>query len=74
MSSILETGNNKAKCQKFTPDTLVETMLNLAGYTTDLMGKTTWKTHLELETSLRLLLIDILRAQLYQDIVKKLFL
>ena len=40
MSSILETGNNKAKCQKFTPDALVETMLNLAGYTTDLMGKT----------------------------------
>ena len=40
MSSILETGNNKAKCQKFTPDTLVETMLDLAGYTTDLMGKT----------------------------------
>ena len=40
MSSILETGNNKAKCQKFTPDTLVETMLDLAGYTTDLMEKT----------------------------------
>ena len=39
MSSILETGNNRAKCQKFTPDTLVETMLDLAGYTTDLMGK-----------------------------------
>ena len=40
MSSILKTGNNKAKCQKFTPDTLVDTMLDLAGYTTDLMGKT----------------------------------
>ena len=40
MSSILETGNNKAKCQKFTPDALVETILDLAGYTTDLMGKT----------------------------------
>lgn len=40
MSSILETGNNKTKCQKFTPDTLVDTMLDLAGYTTNLMGKT----------------------------------
>lgn len=40
MSSILETGNNKVKCQKFTPNTLVETILDLAGYTTDLMGKT----------------------------------
>ena len=40
MSSILETGNNKTKCQKFTPDTLVQTMLDLANYRTDLMGKT----------------------------------
>lgn len=40
MSSILETGNNKAKCQQFTPDNLIETMLALANYTDDLMGKT----------------------------------
>ena len=40
MSSILETGNNKDKCQKFTPDSLVETMLDLANYKTDLIGKT----------------------------------
>ena len=39
MSSILETGNNKAKCQKFTPNSLVETMLDMASYTTDLVGK-----------------------------------
>lgn len=39
MSSILEIGNNKAKCQKFTPDTLVKTMLDLANYRKDLMGK-----------------------------------
>lgn len=40
MSSILEVGNNKKKCQKFTPETLVETMLNLINYNTNLMGKT----------------------------------
>ncbi len=39
MSLILETGNNKAKCQKFTPDALVRTMLDLMDYNTDLMGK-----------------------------------
>jgi len=40
MSSILEIGENKTKCQKFTPSTLVDTMLNLVDYNTDLMGKT----------------------------------
>ena len=40
MSSIIEIDKIKSKCQKLTPDTLVETMLNLAEYTTGLMGKT----------------------------------
>lgn len=40
MSSILEIGENKTKCQKFTPLALVDTMLNLVNYNTDLMGKT----------------------------------
>lgn len=40
MSSILEIGNNKIKCQKFTPDILVETMLDLVNYSTNIMGKT----------------------------------
>jgi len=40
MSSILENGNNKTKCQKFTPGFLVEMMLDLIGYKTSLMGKT----------------------------------
>lgn len=40
MSSILENGNNKTKCQKFTPAALVDTMLDLVNYNTDLMGKT----------------------------------
>lgn len=40
MDSILETGNNKTKCQKFTPENIVETMLDLAGYNTGLIGKT----------------------------------
>ena len=40
MSSILEIGDNKTKCQKFTPSALVDTMLNLVNYNTDLMGKT----------------------------------
>ena len=40
MISILEIGENKTKCQKFTPSALVDTMLNLVNYNTDLMGKT----------------------------------
>ena len=40
MSSILEIGDNKTKCQKFTPHKLVDSMLDLANYSTDLMGKT----------------------------------
>lgn len=40
MSSILETGRNKIKCQKFTPLALVNSMLDLLGYTKNLMGKT----------------------------------
>lgn len=40
MSSILESGNNKSKCQKFTPTSLVETMLDIADYKNNLMGKT----------------------------------
>lgn len=40
MSSILEIGKNKTKCQKFTPDSLVKTMLDLINYNTSLIGKT----------------------------------
>ncbi len=40
MSSILDIGKNKTKCQQFTPSELVKTMLDLAGYDTNLMGKT----------------------------------
>lgn len=37
MSSILEIGKNKTKCQKFTPSALVDTMLNLVNYNADLI-------------------------------------
>ena len=40
MSSILTVNNNKNKCQKFTPSDLVEKMLDLADYKSELMGKT----------------------------------
>lgn len=40
MSLILETGNNRIKCQKFTPNSLVKTMLNLINYKNEIMGKT----------------------------------
>lgn len=40
MSLILNTGKNKIKCQKFTPDALVNTMLDLANYKKNLIGKT----------------------------------
>lgn len=39
MSFIFDKKKNKDKCQIFTPQPMVETMLDLAGYTTNLMGK-----------------------------------
>lgn len=39
MSSIFDNKNNKTKCQIFTPDHMVETMLDLAEYKTDLLGR-----------------------------------
>ncbi len=38
MSSIFDNEKNKDKCQKFTPPEMVKIMLNLAGYTTNLIG------------------------------------
>lgn len=40
MSSILDKGNNKTKCQKFTSDKLLNTMLDLVNYNTNIIGKT----------------------------------
>lgn len=39
MSEIFDMANNKEKCQKFTPTNMVKTMLDLIGYSTNLMGK-----------------------------------
>ena len=39
MSSIFDNVSNKDKCQKFTPLDMVKKMLDLAGYTTNLIGK-----------------------------------
>ncbi|MEG6589310.1 Eco57I restriction-modification methylase domain-containing protein [Paenibacillus barengoltzii] len=39
MSSIFDNNQNKEKCQIFTPPQMVETMLDLAGYTKNLMGR-----------------------------------
>ena len=38
MSSIFDNKKNKEKCQKFTPIFMVDTMLDLAGYTKNLIG------------------------------------
>lgn len=40
MTSILEKGENREKCQKFTPESLVNAMLDLLGYNSRLVGKT----------------------------------
>lgn len=37
--NILEYGNNKTKCQHFTPTDIAETMLDLANYNNNLIGK-----------------------------------
>lgn len=40
MESILTIGNNKSKCQHFTPSNIVESMLDLSGYKENLIGVT----------------------------------
>ena len=40
MESILKIGNNKSKCQHFTPSNIVEGMLDLANYKENLIGVT----------------------------------
>lgn len=40
MESILKIGNNKSKCQHFTPSNIVESMLDLANYKENLIGVT----------------------------------
>ena len=37
--NILEYGNNKTKCQHFTPDDIIVSMLDLADYRDNLIGK-----------------------------------
>ena len=39
MSSIFDNKKNKSKCQKFTPANIVDSMLDMAGYTKNLSGK-----------------------------------
>ncbi|GFZ32439.1 DNA methyltransferase [Clostridium zeae] len=39
MSFIFDNKKNKKKCQIFTPQSMVDTMLDLAGYTTNLLGR-----------------------------------
>lgn len=64
MSSILETGNNKAKCQKFTPECLVETMLDMANYTTNLMGKTILENSFGTGNILKAIVVRYIRSAL----------
>ena len=40
MGSILDNCQIKEKCQKFTPNEIVKTMLDMAGYTRNLFGQT----------------------------------
>lgn len=40
MTSILDFGKNKDKCQRFTPESLIQTMLDLLDYKSNLVGKT----------------------------------
>ena len=40
MGSVIENAKTKEKCQIFTPDDIVETMLDHVGYIDSLYGKT----------------------------------
>ena len=52
MNLIIDNKHNKKKCQKFTPLNEVKDMLDLAGYTYGLFGKTFWNIRLDLAISL----------------------
>lgn len=64
MSSILNIGNNKIKCQKFTPDNLVETMINLVNYNTNLMGKTILENSFGTGKILKAIIINYIESNL----------
>ena len=49
MNPIIANEHNKKKCQKFTPQNVVKDMLDLAGYTHGLSGKTVLEYSLELD-------------------------
>ena len=59
MKSILDKENNRNKCQKFTPLEIVENILDLAGYSNNLMGKRILENSVQ-EILLSVLLEDIL--------------
>lgn len=60
----METGNNKAKCQKYTPECLVETMLDMANYTSDLMGKTILENSFGTGNILKAIVVRYIRSAL----------
>lgn len=70
MISILDNRNNRIKCQKFTPDQLVQTMLDLAGYSTQLMGKTVLENSFGSGNILKAIVTRYIESALKQGIDK----
>lgn len=70
MTSILDIGNNKEKCQKFTPDMLVERMLALASYNTNLMGKSVLENSFGTGNILKAIVIRYIDSALQSGIKK----
>ena len=70
MSSVLDNRNNRIKCQKFTPDQLVQTMLDLAGYSTQLMGKTVLENSFGTGNILKAIVTRYIESALKQGIGK----
>lgn len=71
MNSILKTGHNKIKCQKFTPIALVNTMLDLMDYKTNLIGKSVLENSFGSGNILKVVVIRYIESAISEGVDRK---
>ena len=71
MGSVLDKGNNKKKCQQFTSLDLVNKMLDMADYTTNLFGKKVLENSFGSGNVLRLIVSRYIKSAILSDICKE---
>lgn len=71
MNSILETGCNRTKCQKFTPIALVNTMLDLMDYKKNLIGKTVLENSFGSGNILKAVVLRYIKSAIEEGVDRK---